>query len=89
MRNVILQIKGSPRLVLSLFMRFHFPLQRNWRSEGWLNGSAAAVQGPLPSLPHLSPSNVTKFLSGTEAQEIKSKYCNQEAAGEKMRRISQ
>lgn len=62
---------------------------RNWRGEGLLSGPDAPSQDYPPSLSHLSPSNVTKFLSGIEAQEIKSKYCNQEAAGEKMQRISQ
>ena len=62
---------------------------RNWRAEGLLSGPDAPSQASLPSLPHLSPSNVTKFLSGIEAQEIKSKYCNQGAAGEKMQHISQ
>lgn len=47
-----------------------------------LSGPDAPSQASLPSLPHLSPSNVTKFLSGIEAQEVKSKYCNQGSWGE-------
>lgn len=96
MRNVILQIKTTQCLVLSLFMPFYFLLC--WHGctcqealkdiigvvKNYWEARTFPCSDPPPSLSHLSPSNVTKFLSGIEAEEIKSKYCNQEAAGGKM-----